>query len=316
MARMKTPTALVGRPSGITWLLLAAPAILLLLHTLYWQWTRRALEDGLQAWTARRIAAGWRIEAGPPAAGGWPLAVTLTLADLVVTAPDQSGWAGERLVLQVNLLHPDRLIVDAPGAQRLIIPGAQRLIGAGAQRVIVANAQRLHLELPLAGSEAPAAFSLAATDIFLPPSVAWPLGPSIASLSAAGWISHVTRLPEAAIATQARQWRDRGGEIDLAQFALVWGPLDLSGKAVVALDERLRPKGDATARIAGFPAAIARLAEAGTIAPQTAMLATAALTMLSDPAGTAEVPLHLEAGRLSLRQIPLLTVPEFAWPSR
>ena len=308
MARMKTPTALVGRPSGITWLLLAAPAILLLLHTLYWQWTRRALEDGLQAWMARRIAAGWRIESGPPLAGGWPLAATLTLADLVVTAPDQSGWAGERLVLQVNLLHPDRLIVDAPGAQRLILPGAQR--------VIVANAQRLHLELPLAGSEAPAAFSLAATDIFLPPSVAWPLGPSIASLSAAGWISHVTQLPEAAIATQARQWRDRGGEIDLAQFALVWGPLDLSGKAVVALDERLRPKGDATARIAGFPAAIARLAEAGTIAPQTAMLATAALTMLSDPAGTAEVPLHLEAGRLSLRQIPLLTVPEFAWPSR
>jgi hypothetical protein len=292
----------LGRTTTV--LLLALPAILVTAHTFYWQWMRRALEDGLHAWMSRRMAAGWRIEAGLHAIGGWPLAVKLTVPGVGATAPDRSRWAVESVVLQVSLLHPDRLLIDAPGAQRVTL----------AKGEITFDAERLHLELPMAVTDAPAEFSLAAREISLSPPVASPLGPSIASISAAGRISHVATLPEAAITALARQWRDRGGSIDVRQFALHWGPLEIAGNATLALDGRLQPTGNATAGISGFAEAIDRLADAGSVPPQAAMLATAALSMLAGDEGTAEVPLELRAGRLSMRQIPLLAVPDLAWP--
>ncbi len=292
--------------------LLAVPILLVALHSFYWQWMSRSLDDGLRAWTARRIAAGWRIGTAAPVGGGWPLAATLTLPAPVVTAPDGTTWTAERVVLRIDLLRPGRLRADAAGHQRLTL-------GSGGQ--IALTADRMRLDLPLAelrftGADAPAEFSLAATGISLPPSPASSLGSSIASLSATGNVSHVAELPEAGITTQARRWRDYGGTLDLRDFALNWGSLDVTGSATLALDDRLQPKGDAAAEITGFAPAIAQLTDAGAIPPQGAMLATAALTLLAGTTGTAAIPLHLEAGRLSARQIPLLAVPEIAWPPR
>ncbi len=305
---MRIQPSRARKPSRAAWLaLLGLPAVLVTLHTLYWQWTCRRLDDGWQAWTARWSAAGWRIEAGPAVTGGWPLAAQLTVPDPAATAPDGSHWAGERAVLRVSLLRPDRLLVDVPGAQTLSFGNGDR---------IGFTADREHLDLPLGGADAPGEFTLAASRISLPPSWRSPFGPSVASASAAGRISHVGALPDAGIATLARQWRDRGGSLDLHEFALRWGRLDVSGRATLALDDRLQPAGDGTAVVPGFAEAIAQLADAGSMPRQMAMLATGALSLLSGGTGTAEVPLQLHAGRLSVGQIPLLRLPELAWPDR
>ena len=306
------------RPPGARWpgrttrlLLLTLPALLMAMHTLYWQWLSHALNDGVHAWMARRIAAGWRIETGPPVTGGWPFVAKLTLPNPAVTAPDHAGWTADNIVLQVSLLHPDHLLVDAPGSQRLTL-------GSGTR--IDFTAGRLHLDIPLARADATVEFHLSATGITLPsslaPSLTLSFGSPIASLSATGRIRFAVDFSEAGLTTQARQWRDRGGSIELSQAALLWGPLDLSGEVMLTLDDRLQPKGDARARITGFADTIARLAETRSIPPQAAMLATAALTMMSGSSGTAEVPLHLQAGRLSIGPMPLLAVPDLEWPSR
>ena len=68
--------------------------------------------------------------------------------------------------------------------------------------------------------------------------------------------------------------------------------------------------------ITGFADAIGELAAAGSVPPQAAVLAIAALTMTADDSGTAKVPLQLQGSQLSMRQIPLIRVPNLVWPSR
>lgn len=305
---MKTqPSRARGPGRAARLALLGLPAVLITLHTLYWQWTCRRLDAGWQAWTLRRRTAGWRIEASPAIIGGWPFAAQLILHNPASTAPDGSRWVGERVVLRVSLLRPDRLLVDVPGAQTLSLGNGDR---------IGFTADRQHLDLPLRGTDAPGDFALSISRLSLPPSWPAPFGPSVASVMAAGRISHVGALLDAGIATLARQWRDRGGSLDLREFALQWGQLNVTGHATLALDDRLQPAGVGTAVVPGFAEAIAQLTDAGTMPRQTAMLATGALTLLSGGTGTAEVPLQLQAGRLSASQIPLLRLPELTWPAR
>jgi hypothetical protein len=218
--------------------------------------------------------------------------------------PDGSGWSGETASLQIDLLRPGRLLVDASGAQRVTIAnGTQVRIPDG----------RVHLDLPVAG-DVMTLFDVAASNVSLPRSMDQPFGPIIGAFSASGHISHFADLPEAPPAAQARSWQQRNGQIELSGFTLRWGTLNVSGSATLALDDRLQPKGDATAHIAGFAEAIGALADAGRLQPQSALLATAALTMLSNGDGIAEVPLELDAGHLTMRQIPLLSMPNVVWP--
>jgi hypothetical protein len=301
----ETPKVPPSKSRLLRWIV-AVLAIAAGLHSLYWWRLGRALEDGAQAWIEQKISAGWEIQSGPATTGGWPFAVTRSFPGFTATAPARFGWNPERLVLTLDLLRPDRLDVAAPGRQRLMLAG---------RGDATLTARRFRLGLKLGSGDAPLNFDLDLTDIRLPLSLPLPFGPSVASLSAAGQVSHVSDSP-AAVTTLARQWRDRGGGVDLPQFALRWGKLDLSGHATMALDERLQPKGEATARIAGFADAIGGLAADGSLPPQAAMLAIAALSLASNDAGVAEVPLQLQAGRLSMRQVPLMRVPDLMWPSR
>lgn len=308
---MKFFQPLMGRRRGFAWLiLLGLPAVLVTAQTLYWQWACRRLDEGARVWMASRNVAGWRLEAGVPVMGGWPLIARLTLPDPVATGPDGVGWTGDRVVLQVRLLHPDRLSVDAPGAQRLMLPKGDR---------IDFTADRQHLDLPLSDADGSAEYSLSASGISLLFSRHLVFGPTIESLSAAAFISHAGVPLLGAPAPWLRAWRDRNGGVDIRQFALVWGKLDVTGHGTATLDGQLQPAAEGIASVANFAVSIARLADAGVIPGQTASLVTGALTMLSGGSGTAEIPWRLEAGRLSARPhplltIPLLTVPAFIWP--
>ena len=225
--------------------------------------------------------------------------------DPVAAAPDGTAWSAERIRLRIDLLQPFRLLLDAPGAQKVLLPDGDR---------VLFTTTRQHLDLPLTQAGAPGEFGLAATDIVLPPAGHAPFGPSIAALSAEGRISQAGGLANAGGATVVRQWRDRGGTLDLRDFALLWGALHISGHAMLALDDRLQPQGDGTVSIAGFAEAIAQLAASGQIPRPMAALASGLLGVVSGGTGTAEVPFQLRSGRLFVRQLPLLSVPEVIWP--
>ena len=74
------------RPRWLIWL--GLPAVLIALHTLYWQWLCRRLEADSQDWMAQRSVAGWHLGTGAAVTGGWPLAAELTLPGPFATAPD------------------------------------------------------------------------------------------------------------------------------------------------------------------------------------------------------------------------------------
>jgi len=165
-----------------------------------------------------------------------------------------------------------------------------------------------------------ATFSVSAEAIALPAVIKWPLGANISSLSLDGALNGP--LPATRdITGWAQAWRDGGGSLAITHLALGWGPLGLTSSATLALDDQLQPMGSGSGRIVGYAATLDRLAAAGML---TKSAATAAKAVLSLMAGTAEsdepsavdVPLTLQYRTLSMRQVPLVRLPELDWPAR
>jgi hypothetical protein len=169
-------------------------------------------------------------------------------------------------------------------------------------------------------SQPTATFAVASEAVALPAGIKWPLGPNISSLSADGALNGP--LPETRdIKAWAEAWRDGGGSLEIRHLALGWGPLGLTSTATLALDEQLQPMGSGSGHVVGYAATLDRLAAGGKL---TKSAATAAKAVLSLMAGTADgdepssvdVPLTLQYRTLSMRQVPLVRLPELDWPAR
>lgn len=174
-------------------------------------------------------------------------------------------------------------------------------------------------------SEPAATFAIASESIVLPTGalgtgIKWPLGSTISSLSVEGALNGT--LPATRdIKGWAEAWRDGGGSLEIKHLAIGWGPLGLTSAATLALDEQLQPMGSGSGRIVGYAETLDRLAAGGKL---TKSAATAAKAVLSLMAGTAradepssvDVPLTLQYRTLSMRQVPLVRLPELDWPAR
>jgi hypothetical protein len=342
------------RRRGKLWIVLLAVLLLLLAaDTLYWQIAVRHLEDGFAAWVAQQRAAGWTEANQAPARGGWPLAATLTVPTISLAGgspgiPGGMAWSADRLVLSVALPRPDQLQIAAEGRQRLRISGNPEVSYTADQVGVVlplraarwppyldvtvdhlrakmpedagVDTLGLHLDLhPDAQSGEPAlAFGLKAEAINLPPRIARPLGPRIASLVADGALNGPVpagRSPE----ERAASWRDGGGSLEIHRLALDWGPLDLTASATLALDDQLQPMGAGSARLVGYAETLDALAQNGAISRSAATAAKAVLSLLANSPDDGsppevEVPLTLQYRTLSMRQVPLVRLPEVDWP--
>jgi hypothetical protein len=176
---------------------------------------------------------------------------------------------------------------------------------------------------PAAAQSEPAiGFTIAAEAVALPSGENWALGRRISSLSAEGSLDGP--MPSGAgegPAARAAAWRDGGGTLDLRRLAFGWGPLGVSARATLAVDDALQPMGTGSARLVGFGPALDQLAHAGVIPPGAAMAARAVLSLIARPdqAGGAEpaadVPLTLRDRVLAMRQVPLLRIPPLVWPA-
>jgi hypothetical protein len=93
----------------------------------------------------------------------------------------------------------------------------------------------------------------------------------------------------------------------------------LTASATLALDEQLQPMGAASAHLIGYAETLDALAVRGAISKSAATAAKAVLSLLAhtpEDGGPpdVEVPLTLQYRTLSMRQVPLLRLPELDWP--
>ena len=85
----------------------------------------------------------------------------------------------------------------------------------------------------------------------------------------------------ARLAEQAAAWRDGGGSLEIRHLALIWGPLDLTASATLALDDQLQPMGAGSARLVGYAETLDALAAHGAISRSAATAAKAVLSLLA-----------------------------------
>ncbi len=335
-------------------ILLVVPLILLAADTVYWRIAAGRLEQGFAGWVALRQANGWTEHNDATTLGGWPLAATLTVPAISLSGgspglPGGIDWSAKRLVLRIALTRPDLLEIAPEGRQQIRVSGipsvpctADRLrlvvplraarwpsfIQADADNLRAdtpagtATLRSLHLHLDLnpgaRAGEPGLAASLHVTDADPPPGIVHPLGPSIASLEADAVLSGPLPLGERP-AEAAAGWRDGGGSLEIHRLALSWGPLDLTASATLALDDQLQPMGAGNAHIVGYAETLDALAAHSMISRSAATAAKAVLSLLADAQDDGarpevDVPLTLQYRTLSMRQVPLLRLPELDWP--
>jgi hypothetical protein len=263
--------------------------------------------------------------------------------------------SSDRVALRLDLWRPTALVITFEDQQRLQIGGGPELLGSAdrlqmtlplrydeAPQTIDLLARNLHAALagdsgsasgvtigllqahgervPAATRDKPAAnFSISAEAISLPSTVKWPLGPILSSFTIDGTLNG--ELPLGHGLTRAvTAWRDDGGSMDIRHVALGWGPLGLTGSATLALDDQLQPMGAGTSHIIGYAATLDALANGGLLSRSAATAAKAVLSLLAgtpDDNGPSEVdvPLTLQYRTLSMRQVPLVRLPELDWPA-
>jgi hypothetical protein len=301
-------------------------------------------------WTATAqptVRGGWPLAAtlGVPA-------VSLKGGDPDI--PGGIAWSADQLNLRVALWRPGVLEIAAEGRQRFRLAEnpeisftADRLrialpltsgapphsvdvaahnlraglqTGGEAAAGVTVGQLQLHTDFRQAAQsgEPALAFSLSAETISPPPGVSRPLGPRIAELTIEGAVDGP--VPRAhALADRASAWRDGGGTLEVQRFALHWGPLDLTASATLALDEQLQPMGAGSARVVGYAETLDALAVHGALTRSAATAAKAVLSLLAHTpedggAPDVEVPLTLQYRTLSMRQVPLVRLPELDWP--
>ena len=335
-------------------ILLAVPLVLLVADTVYWRVVAGNLEHGFANWVALQKASGWTEENGPTSISGWPSAATLVIPALSLTrqgadTPTSFNWRAERVNVRIALARPTMLEITPEGQQQVRLAGNPLVTyTAGRLRLLMplqssnwpdfidliatnlraetragiasVRSLQLHLALhPEAHPGEPAAISsLHAADVGLPPGVVRPLGPNIAKLEMD--VALNGPLPIGGTTAElATSWRDGGGSLEIQHLMLTWGPLDLTAGATVALDDQLQPMGAGTARIVGYAESLDTLAAHSMISRSAATAAKAVLSLLANAPDDGsrpdvEVPLTLQYRTLSMRQVPLLRLPELDWP--
>jgi hypothetical protein len=183
-----------------------------------------------------------------------------------------------------------------------------------------------HAELrPASGRDQPVvAFAVAARPLILPEDAHWGLGPEIDEIALEGVLNGpVLGRPNAVedLTERATTWRDDGGSLELHRIAIAWGQARLDGTATLALDEDLQPMGAGSTRIVGYAAALDALAASAVLTRSAARAAKAVLSLLGNTPDDGqpeevEVPLTLQFRTLSVRQVPLVRLPELDWPRR
>jgi uncharacterized protein DUF2125 len=331
------------------WIVSVGMAILLGAATFTWYLTTRHLMQGFAEWQANLREAGWQVDAGKPAAGGWPFAATVTIPAVAVgdrgrMVPGGIDWHAADVRLRISAWHPRTLVVSLHGRQSLAIRGEGSGYAAEWMALSIplgtnsttqsadiavtrlrfddGGIESLHALLMFGSTAAPdgsaVGISLRADAITLVGEAARPLGSRIPHLRLEATLSG-TLTPNRDPRATAAIWHASGGALHIRDFQVLWGPLDLTASGTVGLDDNLQPDGDANAHAIGYAETLDALATHGIMTRAAATAAKAVLSLLANyPANggapSVDVPLALKNSTLAMHQVPLMRLPQIVWP--
>jgi hypothetical protein len=345
-----TPHRLLGAVGALLLALVAAAIA-------YWFVAAEALRKGLDQWAIARGAEGYQVSYGQPLLGGFPLDIRLVVADPLIAAPatGPSGawsWHGTALQIETRLWNPRTVTFSLPGRHEFTKAGLAQPIVARAEaavgwaaighdgRVLEATIDATKLDLDFAGRIGhvaagravfwvrprprsadpdeplpPLETTVTMRELTLPATLDGPLGREVPLVTADVTVNG--KLPQSATRAGLAAWRDQSGTIEVLEFKLRWGPLNLKGSGTVTIDEDMRPLGAATVEVRGFNETVQRLMEAGAVKKQAGTTAQLILGVLAKPAKPGgepvlTVPLTAQDGFLSLGPVRLLPVPPLA----
>lgn len=161
--------------------------------------------------------------------------------------------------------------------------------------------------------------SISGADLVMPPDRAAPFGSKLEKLIGVTRVLGRVQLGDPNAVIEA--WRRDGGAVNIDDFQIVWGPLDLKASGTLALDDQTRPLGAFSADIRGFTHVVDSLAAGGIIENGAAAMAKIGLGLLAKPAKDGgppilSIPLTAQNGRLYAGPIKILDLPPLRIPAR
>jgi hypothetical protein len=326
---------------------LYAPFVLLLVAALAWSafWVYLSGEAirRMDAQVATLRSAGYDIAWGERAVGGYPFRLDVTLTDARVREP--SGWSlsSPRFEAEAFVHALRHWVFATPQGFTFIRPvgGAVEVRGAtihaslhdldkrppsfsfegvkltftpapGAQPFALSAADRVQLHLrPGPDDQGAVMFKLDGGQARLSGLFARMAGGKPISIA---WDSLLTRMSGfkgANWAQAARAWSQGGGIIEVRQAGVTAGDALIgaqAGKLSIDSDGRLSGALDVTLREA--PKALTAMAEQGTIAPETAVAASAVAVARQGQGDAARATLTFQAGRATLGPVAIAPAPK------
>lgn len=325
-------------------------------YSAYWFQVAGAIPPAIAEWAEQRRAEGYEVDYGDLGVEGFPFRLIIRAREIAIgrpAGPSPWRWHGQSVAAVAQPWNFRHLIFSFDGRHELsYLSGGERRTVAAAARVLMASlvladdgrlerfavdmqdlelsaslwresfrARRLQLHGRMkdgALEEAPAGsvdLALSAEGLTLPAEAGAPLGAAIARIEVA--LTLLGTLPQGEPPESLAAWRDDGGTVELRSFALAWGPLDLEASGTLALDEKMRPTGTATARVKGYAQTIDALLASGRIGTAEAITAKTVFALLAREEAEGKVvrlPLNAERGRLYLGPLPLLRLPPLLPP--
>jgi hypothetical protein len=326
-------------------------------YAAYWFVMAGQLEAGIARWENERRAEGWTVAHGPIGRGGFPFALELTVpAPALKSAGDHPlAWRGELLAATVKPWSIRDLSFRFPGRHAFSLPidGRPRpmeaamaggtldmlMDGRGRAQAAALNLTRLNARftdngeryqvgkarLAMRRHEMPANQPTAMsyeTDtriegLVLPAKQAGVMGPEIGLIAL---LANVIGPPPAAPTVAAMAaWRDAGGYLEVRDFQMTWGKLQIQGAGTARLDAALQAVVQLDGRVRGGDALIDALVLDRQLSFAEALLAKGALFALQRPSEDGGPPyLRLaisvrDGNRLYLGPVRIARLPPLQW---
>lgn len=114
-------------------------------------------------------------------------------------------------------------------------------------------------------------------------------------------------------------WRDAGGMIEFDELYLNWGPLSVTSRGNIALDDKLQPQGAFAGRVKGLDETIGMLAVHNKINNNQLSLLHATMGVLARPASmtggntSSVLPVTLHNSQLYFGPVKLMDLPIIKW---
>lgn len=333
------------------------PVVAAIAYAVFWFVMANRVEAGIARWEEERRAEGWTVSHGAIARGGFPFALELGMPkpELRRGGDQPLAWRGEFLSASIRPWAIHDLTFRFPGKHLLEIPagGKSRLMEvvmrdatldlrvdergrtqaaalnfAGFDARFPDNGDRYQIETarlamrrhPVDPAQ-PAALSYETDSrierLIVPPAQAGVMGQEITLIaSLANVMGPPPGGPTAAAVTA---WRDAGGYLEVKDYQMSWGKLQIQGAGTARLDAQLQALVHLDGRVRGSDALIDALVMDRQLTFPEALLAKGALFALQRPAEDGGAPyLRLaisirDGNRLYLGPVRIARLPPLQW---